>query len=67
MPKDKKTKNNKKNKLSTKIFVKMACALSRIINDMESEEENISNKEEVLGEIRDDLFTIYCNYKLTKK
>ena len=49
MPKENKNKNK------SEIFVKMAHALSKIINDMESGGgENIFNKEEILSEIRDD-------------
>lgn len=53
----------------SEILIKMAHALSRIVDDMasEDEEEQILNKVEVLGQIRDDLLSLYCDYKLIKK
>lgn len=60
-------KEENKNKNKSEIFVNMAHALTEIAKDVESEEEKISNKSEVLGQIRDDLLNIYCNYKLFKK
>ena len=65
--KDKTIKKDKNGVDTTDLLANMAYALSRIKNDLKDDREIILNKEEILGEIRDDLLRLVCDYKLIKK
>ncbi len=60
-------RNSKSDNNATGALVNMAYALGRIKNDLENNNEMISNKEEVLGEIRDDLLRFACDYEFVEK
>ena len=65
--KDEITKENSNGINTIDLLANMAYALGRIKNDLKDNNEMISNKEDVLGEIRDDLLRLVCDYKLVKK
>ncbi|HHE64848.1 MAG TPA: hypothetical protein ENL09_02385 [Bacteroidetes bacterium] len=60
-------KNKRKKYLKADILIKMAHALVVIKKDLEESEGRVLNKEEVIGEIIEDLLRVACDYKFVEK